>query len=440
LFQDRGAQILATLYQLDQSQWWSRERLADSQASQLRALLRHAQATAPYYRERLDDLDLSGDPEQLLADWTKLPLLTRAAAQQAGTALYSSAVPKSHGKTTLAATSGSTGMPLEVLSTQLIRHINLALNLREDFWHGRDTSAKNVSIRPDRGKTDSGGADKPHWDTAHSLIANTGPSARLHSSVAIDKQVDWLLQQQPVYLLSMPNNLKGIAEEMRARGETLPDLREIRSYAETLTVDIRQLLGEVFAVPVTDVYSAVEIGYIGLQCPEHEHFHIQSESVLLEVLDEADQACQPGQVGRVVITALHNFASPLIRYEIGDYVELGEPCACGRGLPVINRVMGRERNLITLPDGSRHWPSLLIRDWSLIAPIHQAQVVQKTVHDLEVRLIAARALKPAEESELREFLSKQLHHQFNYQISYHKSLKRGRHGKFEDFISELERS
>jgi phenylacetate-CoA ligase len=54
-----------------------------------------------------------------------------------------------------------------------------------------------------------------------------------------------------------------------------------------------------------------------------------------------------------VVTPLHNFAMPLIRYAIGDYAEAGPPCACGRGLPVLARILGRARNLLTLPHGER---------------------------------------------------------------------------------------
>ena len=82
------------------------------------------------------------------------------------------------------------------------------------------------------------------------------------------------------------------------------------------------------------MYSCEEAGYIALQCPQAEHYHCQSESVLVEVLDDEGRPCTPGQVGKVVLTALHNFAMPLIRYENQDYAEVGPPCACGRGLPV----------------------------------------------------------------------------------------------------------
>jgi phenylacetate-coenzyme A ligase PaaK-like adenylate-forming protein len=62
----------------------------------------------------------------------------------------------------------------------------------------------------------------------------------------------------------------------------------------------------------------------------------------VEVLDEEGRPCAPGETGRVVATSLNNFAMPLIRYETGDTAEVGAPCPCGRGLPVLTRIMGRD--------------------------------------------------------------------------------------------------
>lgn len=85
--------------------------------------------------------------------------------------------------------------------------------------------------------------------------------------------------------------------------------------------------------------------------------HIQSEHALDEVLDVANRPRAPGETGRVVATNLHNFATPTIRMDPGDLATVGAPCPCGRGLPVLARIDGRARDLMTLPDGHRILPS-----------------------------------------------------------------------------------
>jgi phenylacetate-CoA ligase len=109
-----------------------------------------------------------------------------------------------------------------------------------------------------------------------------------------------------------------------------------------------------------------------------------------------DGAPYSPKIGRVVITDLHNFAMPLIRYAIGDYAEVGEPCSAGRGLPSLRAVLGRRRNMIVFPDGRRHWPLTGFHRFGDVAPIRQYQFVQHTREHIEVRLVADRPLSTAQ--------------------------------------------
>ncbi len=143
-----------------------------------------------------------------------------------------------------------------------------------------------------------------------------------------------------------------------------------------------------------NAYSAKEVCTIALQCPEHGNLHVQSESLLVEILDEDGAACGPAEVGRVVVSDLHNFAMPLIFYEIGDYAEPGEPCACGRGLSVLRRVLGRSRNRVRLPSGEFMWPRFGANRVSRIAPVLQSQLVQVSVSKNHVNLVVERSLTP----------------------------------------------
>jgi phenylacetate-CoA ligase len=98
---------------------------------------------------------------------------------------------------------------------------------------------------------------------------------------------------------------------------------------EILEPGLRALCQRQWGVPARDNYSCTELATLALTCPEHDHLHIQAERVLLEILDDQNRPCAPGEVGRVVVTGLVNFATPLIRYEIGDRAVAGSPCPCG---------------------------------------------------------------------------------------------------------------
>jgi phenylacetate-CoA ligase len=165
---------------------------------------------------------------------------------------------------------------------------------------------------------------------------------------------------------------------------------------------------------------------------------VQSETVLLEVLDEQGRPCAPGAVGRVVVTPLYNFAMPLLRYAIGDYAMVGGPCPCGRGLPVLDRVQGRVRNMLTAPDGGRYWPSFGSRRFREIAPIRQHQFVQKTLQRLQARLAVERPLTPEEEATLRAHILTRLPAAFEIEFVYVDEIPVSAAGKLENFISEID--
>jgi phenylacetate-CoA ligase len=112
----------------------------------------------------------------------------------------------------------------------------------------------------------------------------------------------------------------------------LARLREVRTFGELVEPRVREECLEIWGLNIVDIYSSQEVGYLALQCPDYIQYHVQSENVLVEVLDDANQPCEPGQIGRLVVTSLHNFALPLLRYEIGDYAEVGWPCQTASGV------------------------------------------------------------------------------------------------------------
>jgi phenylacetate-CoA ligase len=426
-----AAVLLALQFQLEHSQWLAPERLREVQFRQLGVLLNHAYETVPYYRERWRGVY---DPARPLTPevFSRLPLLTRSELQTRFEALKSTGVPAAHGPVAESRTSGSTGMPVRVLKTALVQLFWQASVLREHQWFKRDLTGKLASIRQGVVEGEADG-----WGPATDVVARTGPSATLPISADVDAQLKWLERQQPDYLLTYPSNLAELLKSSAALGFRPARLREARTFGEILTSETRALCRETWGVPVADAYTSVETGYLALQCPQQEHYHVLSESVLLEVLDEKGAPCRPGEVGRVVVTPLHNYAMPLVRYEIGDYAEAGEPCRCGRGLPVLVKILGRSRNMLALADGTRYWPAFGSAGLAELAPILQQQLVQKDFHTLEARLVTARPLAPAEEESLRRHIQARLPAPFAIRFSYCDAIGRSNGGKFEDFVCEL---
>jgi phenylacetate-CoA ligase len=249
-------------------------------------------------------------------------------------------------------------------------------------------------------------------------------------------QAEWLMRQGADYLLALPTNLLFLARHCREHASGLR-FRGISTIGSPVGPELRALCAAVFGAAVIDIYSTIEAGYLALQCPTGPHYHVQAEDVLVEILDDAGNDCAPGQTGRVVVTPLHEYATPLIRYAIGDHAVPGPPCGCGRGLPVIARILGRTRNMLRLPSGELRFPGFSLYRLSELAPVIQVQAIQTAPDRIEVRLAVRRPLTASEEATARALLAEALGGDFAIAISTCDEIPRAANGKFEEFRSEI---
>jgi phenylacetate-CoA ligase len=435
----RAATLASMLGQFERSQWLPAGELEALQLAQLGVLLAHAGSHAPWYRDRLGAAGIAPGVPLTRALWERIPVLERAEVQERGADLRSDAAPQPHGSVREIATSGSTGRPIRVLKTELTGFFWDALTLRAHDWGLWNETGILAAIKwfPDGVAAWPAGASWPNWGEPYSVICDSGPSCALAVTATVAQQAEWLGRVQPDYLTVFPSILPDLIGECAQHGVQLTRLKQVRTIGECLDPAVRVLCRERWNVPVQDTYSAQEVGYMALQCPAYEHYHVQSECVRIEVLDEQGRACGPGETGRVVVTPLHNFAMPLVRYAIGDYAEVGAPCACGRGLPVLERILGRSRNMLALPGGERLWPRLAELRYNDVFPVKQFQVVQTGLTSLQVLLVAGRKGSPEEEGRLRAIIVERMGYPFEVSFSYVADIPRSAGGKFEDFKSEL---
>ena len=425
------AQVLALQFQFEQTQWWPEDRLLAHQMAQIQNLVGHAAGTVPFYRDRLAPVRDLAPGTLTLEAYRRVPLLRRTDIQRAGEDLMSRNIPRQHGKAFDVRTSGSTGRPITIRGTAITGLFLQAFTLRGHFWHKRDLSAKNVTFRGSVPKNPAGA--RQVWAPGYV----TGPSLVIDITLPMDDLFDRLIKEDPEYFQVHPNVLVELIRLSRERGVRPNKLREVRTLSEVLDAGVREICLEEWGVPVIDIYSANEIGTIAHQCPENTCYHVQAESVLVEVLDDDGNPCLPGRMGRAVITVLHNFATPLIRYDIGDYVEVGPPCPCGRGLPVLKRIVGRDRNLVVLPTGEKTCSAFFDKEIAKIAAVRQFQLTQKTAHEIEVKLAVARPLTEAEENGLRDRFTERAGYPFDFRFVYVDDIPRSAGGKYEYFRSEI---
>ena len=423
--------LAALVRQLEDTQWLAPEALEKAQLAQLRVLARHAAQFSPHFRKRLANAKLTPDQLTSLAALRRLPVLRRRELQSGE--VVCSEVPPAHQPVGESKTSGSTGEPIAAKRTAINQLMWLAMTMREHLWQRTDFATGLCAIRANIFEV----ARDADWGPPASLLFRTGRALRLPITLSVEQLTKHLTDFKPGHLIIYPNTMAAIAEHMEQQGIKLGGLQSIRTVGETVSAELRKTAERVFAVPVIDSYSSQELGYVALQCPASGLYHVMGESLIVEILGEDGTPCEVGQVGRVVATDLHNFATPLVRYDIGDYAEVAAPCACGRGLATLKRIVGRERNLIVMPDGSRHWPLVGFHRFRDVAPVAQYQLVQQTREDIEVRLVVDTPLSEKQQSDLGQVILEALG-PFKLRFVYFDgALPRGPNGKFDEFVCNV---
>ena len=445
----RGAELTALQRQFDESQWWPEEKLQEMQWRQLTALATHAYHQVPFYHNRLRKAGFKPGQPMNADIWARLPALTRADVRDLGEKLHAKTYPPSFGPVMEATSGGSTGIPVRVRKTGIDGIFWESNALREEFWH-RDnvegTFANLKGIAGDRyrslsqnpaDKKIAGGIVLPDYGPPISLICKTGPLGIIQPGKSQAEIVQFLLEIEANYLLMRPAGLRLLLAHCHEHKIRLPSLRSVWTVSECVDRELRAACQEILGCKIVSNYSASETGYMAVQCPENAHYHVMAESCKLEVVDQDTKPCLPGSIGRVLITPLHNFATPLLRYEIGDEAEVGNACSCGRGLPVLNDIVGRTSNYITLKTGERQRVDLAHYRISALRSIKEFQLVQTSLETITLRLAVTSAFSAADREFVQSLLNRQFGRHFTCDIEILESIPKTPAGKLLQFVSEL---
>ena len=219
--------------------------------------------------------------------------------------------------------------------------------------------------------------------------------------------------------------------------------RTMVSAAEGLSPADRALLEEHLVHQVYLSYGSREVMNIGIECERHDGYHLVTDNVLTEVVDEAGRAVAPGEAGRIVITDLRNLATPLIRYEIGDFGTMAahdDTCACGRPFPRLLSVDGRLQDVVYTPDGGKLTALFITYTMRQFDWIEGYQIVQDAYDKILVRLLTKSDLTPERTGPVETLLRKRLGHDMTINFERADELIRLASGKIHLVISNVEKS
>jgi len=243
----------------------------------------------------------------------------------------------------------------------------------------------------------------------------------------------------PSMIKCFPNSLKTFAEFIKKKGIAIPPVRSISCTGENLYAHQRKLFEETFGGEVFEKVGTRESGVFACECKAHKGMHVFTEGVFLEILNGEGQPAQPGEIGKVIITDLFNKAMPLIRYDIGDMAAAsdGRICDCGNPLPLIEKLLGRDRDIILDSYGDPK-PGYLFTEVVLNKNLSaQFQIVQPDKKSLVVKIKNGGAVGvdlPKLRAEFQEIVGPLVKVDFNFVTE----IPRDPSGKYRYVLSKVE--
>jgi phenylacetate-CoA ligase len=374
----------------------SRREIVAFQEARLQRLIRHAHRRVPYYRRLLDEAGIDPDRITTIEDLRRVPITARRDIQALpGHVLCDRSVRAASLYTVT--TSGTTGNPLRVRRTWLEENVLLSLRARAARAHG-------LGVRTRRAHIDF-------------LDAGTAPMSRrrMHERVGLLRRllIDW---QTPTAALvdavvrfradvvsGPPSVLSWLAPALGDRDRRRMAIRRIFVGTETLTPAMRRAIERGFGAPAVDVYGCHECVFLAMQRPGTGAYRVCEESVILEVLRGGEPA-RPGDTGDVVVTALHSFAMPFIRYRLGDRVTLGDAPRDGDDpYLALSAIDGRSIDRFVLSGGRTLHAYSLGGAIEGCAGVRTFQVIQEARDGFHVR-VEPQAGAPAVASDVRRAL------------------------------------
>ena len=412
---------------------FTREQWNDYTVQELRKIILYAFENVPFYKnlyqqngftlERLQNLTLN--------ELKSLPFLEKEAVRKFGeTDLMATHFDK---EGEYFGSSGSTGTPSKIyFSKTTHQKWSAAFEVRIRHWAGVNNKTARGMIGGRRVLPNAN--DGPPYYRYNLVEKQVYFSAYHIAQSTAQNYVDGMKKYGIEYMNGYAVSNYLLALFIKKNNIQAPKLKAVITSSEKLTPEMRTVFQEVYQCKTYDSWSGVEACALVSEC-EHGSLHVSEDVGILEIIDDNGNEVSEGETGEVVCTGFLNYDQPLLRYRIGDRMTKGKgSCACGRNMPMIKDIDGRMEDVIKGADGRQ-----MVRFHGLfigISSIERAQVIQHTIHHIEIKIQNEIALTTPEIELIKTRLESQLG-TMKVDVNQHQKIEQTANGKFKAVISMI---
>jgi phenylacetate-CoA ligase len=404
------------------------------QNKQLQNLLQHAVQRSAFWRKRIGTKRIK---DIKLSD---LPILTRSDVVKQVENEGSLLPPRGGTQATKHSTSGSSGTPVQFFVSDNNAFYNQVRSMAQYFMEGRDLTLNRTRFKSAKNRMEGGFSveNTGSWLGPLSALFKAGSNKDI-SHLRPDRDLLFReLTKAPIgYLIAQPRLIETLFYDSNVSFLSENGTEMFIPIAEEAEKGLRAKFAAA-RIPVRSSYSSEEVGYIGAECKDYpETFHVVQSNVIVEVDNRDSVVVGDNRLGRILVTHLHSYATPFVRYDIGDLATLSESCGCGHGGPVLSNVVGRKKRLLKRADGSIV-PFLMKAENILkIVKCDEYRIRQTDLNTIEVEIGGISQLTADQVVSLKSAFKEHAGEEFQISINAVKNINWGSDIKRLGFRSEL---
>lgn len=427
----RRRKTLDYLREYERSQWRTLEETEALQWRKLQELIRHCWEQVPYYREQWQALGIAA-PEDIAspADYARLPVLNKTEIRANFDKLIA---PGYRDGMLYKTTGGSTGEPLRFGYTRESYERRLSIMWRGYGWAGARLGQRTLYLWGT-----SIGAQKRKDRLYHAGFNRYMLNAFEMSEARMAEYADAMDRFRPETIVSYVAPIVKMAEWLIANGRRIHRPQRILSAAESLHESQRRIIEQAFGCPAYNTYGCREFMLIAAECEHRGGLHVNADHLKVELGAVNGEDQEDSGPRDIIVTDLHNYGMPLLRYANGDLATAGaQGCACGRGLPLLASVDGRKLDALRTRDGRFVPGEYIVYAFLYATGIKRYQVVQKQLDTLEIRIVRDHDFEPTAIDLVRRELLKVVGDSVALKFEFVDEIPLTQTGKLRVTISEL---
>jgi len=400
------------------------------QSAQLANLFEHASNRSQFWRERFGAKKVSH------IKYSRIPKMTRADLNKQVTQEGALLSEKDRIDVAKHTTSGSTGAPVSFFNSDLNAVYNEARNFAQYIIDNRDLRLNRCRLVFNPLRPGYTYGEDSSYAGRFSRLFSTGKNAEIgYLGVDLELIIKKMKAYKPHYLVCLPQFIETMARNVGPDIFREIDVRLFMPYGNTISSEVRKLSTEL-GVPIQSNYSCEECGLIGYECAENpDYYHVAGSNVIVELGQE--QIEDDGVVCKnLLVAALHSYASPIIRYELGDFVSVIDECPCGHQGPTINKLLGRVSTTLKLPDGKRRPFHIAAQLLQGVLAYEDLKIRQTAPHEISVEVVSKEKGESAR-VRLTEYLQRMCGREFVINIEFCDQIDWGISPKRLAFLCEI---